>query len=182
MSKKHKWSKEEVEYLKSIVKGRYMKEIIILMKNKFNYDFTEIQIRNTMKRHKLRTGINARFEKGGTPWNKGLKFEKSSNSKEVGSEYVNERGYTFIKAENPSRWIRKHHYIYEQHYGKIGKDECILFADRDKTNFDINNLIKVTKGELVQLNKQGLIFEDTDLTKTCVNIVRLKDKIKEKEK
>lgn len=178
---KHKWSKEEIEYLGLIVKGRYMKDIIMLMREKFNYNFTESQIRNAMKRNNLKTGVNATFKKGNNPWNKGLKFDKGFNSKDVGSEYVSERGYTFIKVENPSRWIRKHHYVYEQHYGKIEKDDCIIFADRDKTNFDINNLVKVTKAELAQLNKQGLIFDDTELTKAGIGFVKLKSKIKELE-
>ena len=60
----HKWSEEEKEYLKNIVKGHTYKEITVLMNEKFEYQFTEGQIKGALNRYKLQTGLNGNFKKG----------------------------------------------------------------------------------------------------------------------
>ena len=47
------------------------------------------------------------------------------------------------------------------------------------TNFDIDNLILVSKAEMLILNKNKLIFEDKDFTKVGVNIAKLINKTKQ---
>ena len=184
----HKWSEEEKEYLASIVKGRTYKEIANLMKDKFNYDFTDQQIKGAMNRYNLTTGTTGCFRKGFTPWNKGLKgciganktsFKKDTmppNQVPVGTESYTKSGYIKVKIADPNKWELKQRLIYKQHHGEIPKDHNIIFADGDMYNYDIDNLIAVSKSEMLILNNHKLIYKDKELTKTGVNIAKILSK------
>ena len=192
--KQHKWTDEEKEYLASIVKGSTYKEITKQMNDKFEYNFSEEQIKGAMARYKLPTGTGGYFKKGSTPWNKGLKgymganktsFKKGTippNQVPIGTESITKGGYIKVKVGEPNKWKLKQRYIYEQHYGEIPKDYNVIFADRNIQNFDINNLILVSKAEMLILNNNKLIFEDKELTKVGVNIAKVIDKAKKRSK
>ena len=190
----HKWTDEEKEYLASIVKGSTYKEITEKMNDKFEYNFSEEQVKGMMYRNKLTTGTGGYFKKGSTPWNKGLKgymganktsFKKGTippNQVPIGTESITKGGYIKVKVGEPNKWKLKQRYIYEQHYGEIPKDCNVIFADRNIRNFDINNLILVSKAEMLILNNNNLIFEDKELTKVGVNIAKVIDKTKKRSK
>ena len=190
----HKWTDEEKEYLASIVKGSTYKEITKQMNDKFEYNFSEEQIKVMMYRNKLTTGTGGYFKKGFTPWNKGLKgymganktsFKKGTippNQVSIGTESITKGGYIKVKVGEPNKWKLKQRYIYEQHYGEIPKGHNVIFADRNIQNFDINNLILVSKAEMLILNNNKLIFEDKELTKVGVNIAKVIDKTKKRSK
>ena len=190
----HKWTDEEKEYLASIVKGSTYKEITKQMNDKFEYNFSEEQIKGMMYRNKLTTGTGGYFKKGSTPWNKGLKgymganktsFKKGTippNQVPIGTESITKGGYIKVKVGEPNKWKLKQRYIYEQHYGEIPKDCNVIFADKNIRNFDINNLVLVSKAEMLILNKNKLIFEDKELTKVGVNIAKVIDKAKKRSK
>ena len=188
--KQHKWTDEEKEYLASIVKGSTYKEITEKMNDKFEYDFSEEQVKGMMYRNKLTTGTGGYFKKGSTPWNKGLKgymganktsFKKGTippNQVPIGTESITKGGYIKVKVGEPNKWKLKQRYIYEQHYGEIPNNYNIIFADGNKMNFDIDNLIAVSKSEMLILNNNNLRFEDKELTKVGVNIAKVIDKAK----
>ena len=191
----HKWTEEEKEYLKKVCKGKSRKEIAKIMTKKFNIEFTEKQIIGALKRYGLTTGRIATFPKGHTPWNKGLKginhggketqFKKGHmplNHKPIGSERVNVEGYTEIKVKEPRTWKLKHRVIIEERYGKLPKDKIVIFADGDKSNLDINNLLIITRKQQVIMNKYGLVKNDAELTKTGVIIADIIMKINERSK
>ena len=190
----HKWTDEEKEYLASIVKGSTYKEITKQMNDKFEYDFSEEQIKGMMYRNKLTTGTGGYFKKGSTPWNKGLKgymganktsFKKGTippNQVPIGTESITKGGYIKVKVGEPNKWKLKQRYIYEQHYGEIPKSHNVIFADKNIRNFDINNLVLVSKAEMLILNNNKLIFEDKELTKVGVNIAKVIDKAKKRSK
>ena len=192
--KQHKWTDEEKEYLASIVKGNTYKEITKQMNDKFEYNFSEEQIKGMMYRNKLTTGTGGYFKKGSTPWNKGLKgymganktsFKKGTippNQVPIGTESITKGGYIKVKVGEPNKWKLKQRYIYEQHYGEIPNNCNIIFADKNIRNFDINNLVLVSKAEMLILNNNKLIFEDEELTKVGVNIAKVIDKAKKRSK
>ena len=190
----HKWTDEEKEYLASIVKGSTYKEITEKMNDKFEYNFSEEQVKGMMYRNKLTTGTCGYFKKGSTPWNKGLKgymganktsFKKGTippNQVPIGTESITKGGYIKVKVGEPNKWKLKQRYIYEQHYGEIPKSHNVIFADKNIRNFDINNLVLVSKAEMLILNNNKLIFEDKELTKAGVNIAKVIDKAKKRSK
>ena len=187
----HRWTDEEKEYLASIVKGKTYKELLILMNDKFEYEFSSQQIESALRRYNLKTGNTGQFKKYQEPWNKGLKgymganktsFKKGTippNYKPVGTERFAKDGYIEVKVKDPNVWELKHRYIYEKYHGKIPNGYNVIFADKNISNFDIDNLILVSKAEMLILNKNKLIIEDKDFTKVGVNIAKLINKTKQ---
>ena len=184
----HRWTDEEKEYLASIVKGKTYKELLILMNDKFEYEFSSQQIESALRRYNLKTGNTGQFKKYQEPWNKGLKgymganktsFKKGTippNYKPVGTERFAKNGYIEVKVKDPNVWELKHRYIYKKHHGEIPNGYNVIFADKNISNFDIDNLILVSKAEMLILNKNKFIFEDKDFTKVGVNIAKILDK------
>lgn len=187
----HKWSQEEKEYLKDIAPGRHWNEILELMNEKFEYQFTRGQIGAAMKRCGVKTGFTGRFEKGSEPYNKGKKgligpnktsFKKGQkplNYRPIGSERVNVDGYHEIKVADPNKWRLKHRVLWEQENGPIPKGHTVIFGDGDKTNLSLDNLILINRAQLARLNKLGLIQNDVELTKTAINVIDVMMKITE---
>lgn len=171
--KKIQWTEEKKDYLKKIYIGKRYKEIANLMAEKFNEDYTESQVGNMLKRLQLKTGTSNIFKKGHIPWCKGkgkVKIKKNPRNKKVGTERKDKEGYILIKVAEPNKWELKHRIIYEKHNGKIPAGKLVIFADKDKNNFDIDNLLVVSKEQIATLNRVGLIHEDKELTKVGVNI------------
>ncbi len=192
----HRWTEEELNYLKHITPGHHHKEIHELVNKKFGLNLTLDQIKGTIKRHNLKTGFTGQFKKGNKPHNKGLKgicakgcektwFKKGItpiNHRPIGSERVSVDGYTEVKVSEPNKWRLKHQLVYESSKGKIPKGYAVIFGDGDKSNFDIDNLILVSRHQLLTLNRNNLIQDDTELTKTGVIIADTIIKINEVRK
>lgn len=192
----HIWSTTEKKYLEQITPGHHYKEIQELMCEKFNANFTISQIKGAISRYKLNTGFTGQFKEGSIPVNKGIKgvvyegckktwFKKGNtpiNHRSVGSERVNVDGYIEIKVSEPSKWRLKHNVIWEQHNGPIPKGYAIIFGDRDTLNCDPNNLILVSRQQLLILNRKKLIQKDADLTRTAVSIADIYQKINERKR
>jgi len=192
--RKNEYTEEMIDYLREITPGRSNKEITKMFNKKFNLNKTENAIRAVRIRNGIKTGLDGRFKKGQTPWNKGLKgymgpnktsFKKGevpANYRPIGSERVSMDGYTEVKIKDPNVWELKHRLIWEKHHGPIPDGHVVIFGDGDKTNFDIDNLILVSREQLLQLNRHGLIKNDTELTKMGVAIAEIYCKINERKR
>lgn len=192
----HLWSTEEKKYLEKITPGHHRKEIQELMNKKFSLDLTLNQIKGAIGRYKLNTGFTGQFKKGQVPSNKGVKgviyegckktwFKKGNkpiNHRPVGSERVNVDGYIEIKVAEPNKWRLKHRMVWEEHNGQILRNHNVIFGDGDKSNLNIDNLILVSKKQLLSLNRQSLIQCDADLTRTAIIIVDVQEKISERKR
>jgi hypothetical protein len=87
-------------------------------------------------------GKETRFKKGTVP----------PNHQAVGSERIDEDGYTYIKIAEHAKWVLKHRHIYEQHHGKLEPHMIVTFRDKNISNFEIENLEAITKVENMQRN------------------------------
>lgn len=134
---------------------------------------------------------DTKFKKGFKPWNNGIKtglkpingFKKGNrpwHTRGLYSERLDKDGYTIIKIAEPNEWMRKHRWIWEQKYGEIPVNHVIIFADGNKENFDIKNLLLVSRKELAVLNKNNLIKNDVELTNIGVTIAKVKIAIAKK--
>lgn len=159
----HRYTKEEEIFLENNVKGITLKELTKKFNEKFDLNVSESSIMH--KKHKLRlfSGVNgSQFKKGCIPHNR----------RPIGSERIYKSGYVKIKvAEN--KWVFKHNYIYEQVHGKIPKGYTIIFADKDKSNFNIDNLILVSNQEAILMKTRKRISNEKELTKTNLLITKI---------
>ena len=188
-----KYTDEMIEFLKEVTPQKTYKEITELFNRRFNLDVTAEKIKSLLSRKKICTGTRGcLYKKGKVPWNKGKKgymganktsFKKGhkpKNWRTVGSERIDTEGYTLIKIAEQKKWALKHRIIWEEfNKKKVPRGSVIIFADGDKTNFNIENLICVSRKELRVLNKCSLIKNDLELTKTGLNVAKIRIKLAE---
>ena len=186
-------NEEELNYLKQIYKGRYVKDVTAMINEKFNAKHTCKEIENYKRTRGLRSGLDCRFKKGNVPYNAGTKgvckansgsFKKGNipkNHRTVGEERI-KRGYWEIKVAEPNLWMPKSRYIWEQHYGKIPKGHVVAFLDGNTSNFNLENLTLISQSENALLNKNKMRKEDAELTKTSINLAKVLNKINERKK
>ena len=86
-----------------------------------------------------------RFQKGSVP----------ATAKPVGHERM-QKGYVMIKAPGKRKMMRKHHWVWEEHYGKIPKGYNIQFRDGNRQNFDISNLYIISRSE--QMKNENSLY------------------------
>lgn len=194
---KYNYSEENVKFLIENVKGISHKELTKRFNEKFNANLSESALANMKRKLKLTNGIDTRFKKGQASWNKGKNmnpeqyekckrtmFQKGnlSNVRPIGDERIDIDGYTYIKVKQPNKWVLKHRWLYEKKKGKIPKGYNLIFADGNKQNFDLDNLILVSNAELFIINKKGLYKQDKELTKVGVTVAKVLDKVNKRKK
>ncbi|WP_243129280.1 HNH endonuclease signature motif containing protein [Hathewaya massiliensis] len=196
---KIQFKKEHLEYLRQLCdEGLFNDEITRKFNETFNQNRTESSIQNIRTKYNIKTSARKVWENGHTPWNKGLKGivtggvetqfkkgEKPPNWVPLGTERISKDGYIEVKIQDGKlnkNWRGKHIVIWEKHNGPLPKNHAIIFGDGNKRNFDINNLILVSRRQLLILNKNKLIQNDADLTRTGVIIADIYQKINEKSK
>ncbi len=91
----------------------------------------------------------------------------------VGTERWRDDGYLWVKVAMPNKWKQKHRIVWESINGPAPKDAKIIFADGNRHNFSVDNLLCVSAAELVRLNQNRLIFNNADATKAGVLVARL---------
>ena len=192
----HIWTEEEDQFLRDFAPGRLRNEIIDEFEERFGYRLNVSRFKNRLHKLNVHQGVRYCFEKGHIPHNKGkhydpggrsvlTRFKKGNVPKQhrpVGSERINVDGYIEIKVAEPNKWRLKHNLVYEEHFGKLTKNEVVIFLDQNRLNLDINNLFKVTRAELAQINKRRLLNKTENVRLTAILSNRLKMRSKNKSK
>lgn len=172
------------------------KDMAALLNENFGTNYTTKQISSYYGNHNLNSGLTGWFPKGHAPFNKGKKgvsyesmkatqFKKGHlpyNYNPVGSEIVNGDGYVNIKIADPNKWKGKHILVWEEHNGPVPPGNAVIFGDGNRRNFDPNNLILVSRKQLAILNKNNLIKNNAELTKTGIIIADIYSKIGDRKK
>ncbi|MFS0864108.1 HNH endonuclease signature motif containing protein [Fredinandcohnia sp. 179-A 10B2 NHS] len=193
----HSYTSKQIAFLTENVKGRTTAELTKMFNEHFGLNLKVSQISGVKKRNKLTSDMDFTFKPGHVPFNKGKKgvggweptqFKKGNkphNHKPIGTERINGDGYVDIKiADGKGRhnWRAKHVLIWEKENGPVPKGHAIIFGDGDRRNFDINNLLLVSRKQLARLNQNGLIQNDVELTKAGVIVADILGKISELQK
>lgn len=187
MTKQHKFTDAEKDFMREYTPGHSYKEIQAAFVERFGWGITLGQVSSFVKRYNLSTGRTGRFEKGHTPPNKGMKgfhpqgsekgwFKKGhtpANTRMIGEERINKDGYTEVKVGH-NTWALKHRVIWENANGEIPKDCVVIFKDNDKTNITIDNLMLVKKAVHAEINKTGLNVCEGGLKETAAKIAELR--------
>ena len=142
------------------------------------------------------TKKTGQFVKGMTPWNKGKHFKAGGRSAEtqfkkglippnyqpVGTVVVHSDGYRFIKLAE-RKWQLYQRYIWEKaNHKQLKKNQVVLFLDGNRDNYAPDNLMAISRKELLIINHERLLTKDSsDLSKTGVLIAKLKVKINDKK-
>lgn len=192
----HRYSKEQKEFIITNNYGKYSKELAEMFNQHFNTNITAKEIAYFRRNNKLNSGLTGQFKKGNVPHNKDKKQveymsqeaiektketrfkigNKPKNYRPVGSERITKDGYIEVKVADPNKWETKNKIIYKQYFGDIPEGHKIIYADGNKLNNDINNLILVSDNEELIMNKYKLRTENIELTKTGYLIAKVIDK------
>lgn len=166
-----KYNKEMRAYLEQNAYKYTISELINILKEKYNEEFTPRNLRIYM----IHKNIKYKYEMP----------QKSNNGKptEIGSEIVKKDG-SMIKIKTADhKWEYKQRKVYEDYYGvKLPDDVYVIFLDKNKRNFDINNLKAVSRRTSAVIGRNDLISTDRKLTKVGYTTARLMIKTKESEK
>lgn len=135
---------------------------------------------------------NGCFKKGSIPFNKGIKglmkANKTSfgpgnlpaNAKKVGSisrrKDKNGNDYLHIKTAEPRTWKMLHLYIWECKHGKAPKGYCVIFKDKNTLNTRLDNLMLISRAELVRLN-QKYSHIDESLKELALQVIKISKEV-----
>jgi hypothetical protein len=159
---KKKYTSEMIRWLSKNVPGRTYNGIIPCFNRRFNTQFTPKQIKGCCNHHGIKAGWKGKKDK----------------DCEIGTEKIIDKrsGVVYVKISRkttkgcskvglPGTWRQKHLIIWEAVNGPIPKGHLVIFADRNKTNFDIENLLLVSKREFYYMAKYGLLVNSAEFTR-----------------
>lgn len=160
-----------VEYLKENTKGRSVKELQEMIKTELGEEISISYIRHLKNKYNIKSGPIATFKKGHTP----LRYAPIGSERKDGQHIL-------VKVAEPSVWKTKQRVVYEREHGEIPEGYIVIFADRNKRNYDPENLILVSKSEALIMNDNHLYKEEAELTKTGVLIAKIIDRTRKLER
>jgi hypothetical protein len=166
-----KYTPRMEDWLRKNVKGRQFNELAELFNARFGASFTRLAIKDKCQLLGLHNGVVKRWEKGHVPPNKGMKgcyagSEKSwirpghpcYRAKEIplGGEKIDSSGYVRVKVRMKGpparRWKSKASIVWEAANGPVPKGHVISYADGDRQNCALGNLMLVSRGEMGTMN------------------------------
>lgn len=186
-----KWSPEVRQYIVEIAEGKSREEITRLVNNRFGTGtMTLSQVNAYMNNHRIRSGVNSRFQPGGTPFNAGRKGwyppgcektwfhagHRSDNAVPIGTEKLREDGYVYVKTRDGhgmKNWTQKHRLIWETEHGPVPKGHVVIFLDGDRNNFALENLALISRAEHEVMCKRGLHFQHGELTQSSILVAKV---------
>jgi hypothetical protein len=193
---KHFWSQEQLAWLRENYQVMSRSQLAQEVRAVFDLDVTYKQVVAALKNHKIRCSRTGRFESGQKAWNDGLKGSISvnrtsfrpgrtpHNTKQLWHERVNVDGYVEIQVPetNPHtgykhRYKHKHVWLWEQQQEeKVPAGHAVIFKDGDSRNFDSDNLVLVTRAELLVMNLHGYKDAPEELKPSIMALARVEAK------
>lgn len=163
-------------------------ELTCKFNEKFGCNLSADSIKAKCLRMGLKTGRTGCFSPGQKSWNKGLKgymganstsFKKGNspfNHKPVGHERVTVDGYIEIKTAEPNFFELKHRTIWEKVHGEVPQNHVLIFKNMDKQDCRIENLMLISRAELVRLNQSYRNLATPETNETCILMAKIKNK------
>lgn len=177
-------------------------ELTPMFMARFGVVIGDTVIKGMRKRYGMQTGRDGCFKPGQKPWCDGLRgkgvmkgnkasFKKGNrphNWRPIGSERICSKDDILkVKISDSGRfqkdWQSKHSLIWEKHHGKkVPKGHVVMFADGNRRNFDINNLVLVHRRVNCMHNKRGYSKAPAELRPALLAVAQLDTEIKRKER
>lgn len=169
MSRYHKYSKEQLDFLKENVEGITYRELTKQFNDRFNLSIDHLRIKAMCGRLKLSNKLVG-----------GPKGIKAHNSLPVGSTRIHD-GYKWIKVSDTGNrvtdWMFMHIFLWELYYGKKPEDKWLLFIDGDNNNIVIDNLILVDSSTRSRFIQHGLKSNDIEVNRALLQIIEIESLI-----
>ena len=195
----HRFTEEQINYIAANIGGDMdwlsNDELTRFFNRRFGTQLSTSQIKSVINNRKLKGGRNGRFKPGHVPHNKGkpkywqggeaTQFKAGhmpQNYRPIGSERVTADGYLEIKVSDPKTWRGKHIVLWEDAFGPVPDGHVVLFADGDKANVSLENLLLISRRELAVLNAHGLVSADANLTKAGIAVADIRLKMAERKR
>lgn len=168
---RNKYSKEFEDTMRELAPYTNLDRLLWYAYSQFGYEINKKQLRQFLYKRKIRY----------KDYNEN-KARKMGLNKPIGSERIKPDGMIQVKVAK-DKWEYKQRLIYEKYYNvKLTSDDYIIFLDQDRTNFSIDNLMKVTRRESSILANQKLFSKNPVVTETGIQVAKLIIEIKNKEK
>lgn len=163
-------------------------ELTCKFNEKFGYNLSPDSIKAKCLRMGLKTGRSGCFAKGQTSWNKGKKgymganvtsFKKGQqgwNTKPIGYERSTKDGYIEVKTAEPRTFELKHRVVWGKVHGEIPSGHALVFKNMNKQDCRIENLMLISRAELVRLNQSYRNLATPETNETCVLMAKIKNK------
>lgn len=188
-----RYTAEHIAFLAENIQGCRYVDLAQKFNQAFGLDVSENALRSFAGKHGLHNGI-PRFKKGHIPWNKGEKglggvgitrYKKGDlhpRHRPVGGETIDFSGYTIVKVSEPDNWQPKHRVMWEAAYGPIPAGHVLIFADGNKRHIALDNLILITRGQMLLMNYNHLIQDDPELTRSGAIVADIITKCAERKR
>ena len=158
-----------------------------LIREKFGVEYTAQRIRSYYRNHKLKCGVDTKFQKGVRVSNgceKGIWFpgcekhwfkkgQKPASWVPVGTERIRKNGYIWVKIAEPKTWRMKQLVVWEAANGPVPEGHRLLFRDGNKLNCDLSNLMLLTDKARAVLNKSGLANVGEEYIDTAIKLAEM---------
>lgn len=174
-----KWSDDEKKILIDLFADNYTNDICKILNRSYGSVTSQSYLLGLKKSEKFmamelkkqadrlkKVGEKSRFKKGQHAHNKGKPMSKDvydkikhtfyqkgnipHNTKYDGYESL-AKGYLEIRVAQ-GQYEKKHRHIWMQHHGEIPENHIIVFKDKNRFNFDIDNLEMITIAENMKRN------------------------------
>jgi len=155
------FTQEQMDYIYNNVTGRSNQELTDIFNAAFGTNKTLASIRKFKFKHNLYSGI--------------VHIPVYSEGRDVGS-IRHKEGRLFIKNET-NDWVPLNKYIWEKANGPIPKGFVLIFGDSNPMNCELDNLILISRQQLITMNCCDLIKDEINLTRTGIIIADLVNKI-----
>lgn len=168
MTNRRKFNEKMHKWLVANGKNYTCKELIIILNDKFNENFTLKQMQQYFWHH---DDVTFKYEKANKSHN--------NNPLPIGSERIKGDGMVQVKI-GPKKWVYKQRKIYKDYYGvKLKDDEYVIFLDQNRNNFDISNLKVISRRESAIMANNHMFSTNSEVTKTGTLVAKTIIKLKE---
>lgn len=168
---RNKYSIEFENEMYKKASSKTLEELLKIANKKYKYNLTKNKLMQYLSKRKLK------YKNYNT-----LMSRNMGDRIPIGTERIKSDGMIQVKVAS-DKWKYKQRLIYEQYYGvKLTSNDYIIFLDQDRTNFDINNLKRISRHESSILSNQKLFSKDANVTNLGIDVAKLIIKLKEKEK
>lgn len=197
------FTEEQINFIKENYTGRSVEEMTDIFNARYGIARTRQQMKTFVSNRSITSGLTGRFPQGHKPWNGGTKgqgltsankgsFKKGNNPpnrKPVGSERVDANGFIYIKVAErdpytgfTTRYKLKHVHVWEQAHGPVPKGMVVAFINSDQTCCEDENLMLISRAELLNLNQHGYREIPDELKPSVRALSKLQVKTWAKEK